>query len=144
MTGDRSARMTFGMSKTDATSEQAILGLSFQNIDSMPAEELDKLPFGAIQLDPQGKVKNFNMYESQLSHLPKSTVIGRDFFREVAPCTDVKEFRGRFQEGVEKKFLHAKFNYHFAFKQDPRDVSVTLFYSDITSSVWVFVQPIGR
>ena len=52
--------------------------------------------------------------------------------------------RGRSGRALEKKFLHAKFYYHFAFKQDPRDVSVTLFYSDITDSVWVFVQPRGK
>ncbi|HEX4385484.1 MAG TPA: PAS domain-containing protein [Myxococcales bacterium] len=129
------------MPKDDATSELAILGLSFKKIDSMTPEALDKLPFGAIQLDEQGKVKAFNIYESNLSHMPKSSVIGKDFFRDVAPCTDVKEFRGQFQQGFADKHLHAKFNYHFAFKQKPRDVSVTLFYSSITATVWVFVQP---
>lgn len=125
----------------DATDELSVLGIRYQNIDHMKEGELDALPFGAIQLDADGRVKNFNMYESNLSHLPKSQVIGKHFFREVAPCTDVQAFHGRFREGVAKKKLHAKFNYHFAFKQDPRDVQVTLFYSDITSSVWVFVQP---
>ena len=123
------------------TAGLAMLGLNLQTIDSMAAADLDLLPFGAIQLDTHGRIKNYNTYESNLSHLPRSAVIGKDFFHEVAPCTDVKEFRGRFQEGVEKGFLHAKFNYHFAFSQNPRDVSVTLFYSDLTKSVWVFVQP---
>ena len=132
------------MTSPDATDELAILGLSFQKIDSMRPEQLDSLPFGAIQLDGQGRVQKFNMYESNLANLAKESVIGKDFFREVAPCTDVKEFSGRFREGVAKKALHAKFNYHFAFKQNPRDVSVTLFYSDITHSVWVFVQPIEK
>lgn len=125
----------------DATDELAVLGIRYQNIEHMQERELDALPFGAIQLDAEGYVKNFNMYESNLSHLPKSQVIGKHFFREVAPCTDVQAFHGRFREGVAKKELHAKFTYHFAFKQDPRDVQVTLFYSDITKSVWVFVQP---
>lgn len=129
------------MLNDDATSELAILGLSFKNINSMAPEALDRLPFGAIQLDAQGKVRSFNRYEADLSRLAQSAVIGKDFFREVAPCTDVKEFRGRFEQGIADKFLHAKFNYHFAFKQNPRDVSVTLFYSDLTATVWVFVQP---
>ncbi len=125
----------------DPTTDLARLGLNFQTIDSMAAAGLDLLPFGAIQLDTNGRIKNYNMYESKLSHLPRSAVIGKDFFHEVAPCADVKEFHGRFQEGVEKGFLHAKFNYHFAFKQNPQDVSIMLFYSDLTKSVWVFVQP---
>ncbi|GAC1340332.1 MAG: hypothetical protein NVS2B9_11450 [Myxococcales bacterium] len=130
-----------GDDQLDPTSEQAILGVKFQEIDHMQSGELDRLPFGAIQLDPQGKVLRFNFYESSLSNLSKEQVLGRNFFKEVAPCTDVREFHGRFQEGVAKKQLLAKFNYHFAFKQNPRDVQVTLFYSDVNQSVWVFVRP---
>jgi hypothetical protein len=54
----------------------------------------------------------------------------------------VKEFAGRFHEGIRNRQLHAKFRYHFSFKHAPRDVQITLFYSNITSSVWVLVQPI--
>lgn len=127
---------------TDATDEKAILGFDFATIDNMAPAALDALPFGTIRLDAEGRVKKFNLYESNLSGLSKESVIGRSFFREVAPCADVKEFHGRFREGVERRKLHAKFRYHFAFKQNPRDVQITLFYSDITSSVWVLVQPV--
>ena len=127
--------------EVDPTGELAILGVKFQEIDHMQSGELDKLPFGAIQLDPEGKVLRFNFYESKLSNLSKDEVIGRNFFKEVAPCTDVRDFHGRFQEGVKRKQLLAKFNYHFAFKQNPRDVQVTLFYSDLNDTVWVFVRP---
>jgi len=67
--------------------------------------------------------------------------VGRNFFRDVAPCTDVQDFHGRFKEGVARKQMHVKFRYHFAFKQNPRDVTVTLFYSTQSGSIWVFVQP---
>jgi len=36
--------------------------------------------------------------------------------------------------------LHETFDYLFAFKQAPRTVRVTLFYSAATATVWVFVQ----
>jgi len=111
-------------------------------IDSMTENELDQLPHGAIQLSTDGKVLKFNAYESQLSNLKKESVIGKNFFKEVAPCTDVQEFYGRFREGVTGKNLHINFRYHFAFKQKPRDVTVTLFYSGITETVWVFVKPL--
>jgi len=66
----------------------------------------------------------------------------KHFFTEVAPYTNVKEFHGRFLAGVAKKVLHTKFRYHFSFKKNLRDVSVTLFYSDITDSIWVFIRPV--
>lgn len=113
----------------------------YQKIDSLSVEELDNLPCGAIQLDIEGKILKFNEYESQLAQLNKESVIGKNFFKEVAPCTDVQEFYGLFKEGVQKKQLYEKFRYHFAFKQNPRNVLVKLFFSDITQTVWVFVQP---
>ena len=119
------------------------LGLDtlYTQIDDLVPADLDQLPHGAIQLDRTGKVLQFNDYESRLANLQKERVIGRNFFTEIAPCTNVQEFHGRFQKGVDAKHLHEKFRYHFAFKQNPRNVLVTLFYSDKTDTVWVFVRP---
>jgi photoactive yellow protein len=111
-------------------------------IDSMTENELDQLPHGAIQLGTDGTVLKFNAYESKLANLEKKRVIGKNFFKEVAPCTDVQEFYGRFRTGVAEKNLHVNFRYHFAFRQNPREVTVTLFYSGITDTVWVFVKPL--
>lgn len=111
-------------------------------VDSMGEVELDQLPHGAIQLSVDGTVLKFNAYESKLANLKKASVIGKNFFKQVAPCTDVQEFYGRFREGVQAKSLHENFRYHFAFKQSPRDVTVTLFYSLRTDTVWVFVKPL--
>jgi photoactive yellow protein len=127
---------------TPNENEKALLGFDFAAIDHMKPDELDKLPFGAIQLDEEGRVKSYNRYEQELARLTREGVIGKHFFKEVAPCTDVKEFHGRFLEGVKQKKLHAKFRYHFTFKHQPRDVQITLYYSDITHSVWVMVQPV--
>jgi photoactive yellow protein len=110
--------------------------------DQMPEEELDHLPFGAIQLDTDGNILKYNAYESRLAGINQSDAIGRNLFTEIAPCTNVKEFYGRFKAGVQKKMLHEKFRYHFVFEPNPVDVTVTLFYSDITRSVWVFVRPV--
>lgn len=112
----------------------------YKKIDSLSNQELDELPCGAIQLDAEGNILKFNDYESKLAQLNKDSVIGKNFFKDIAPCTDVQDFHGRFKEGVKKKELNTKFRYHFAFKQNPRNVLVNLFYSDITKTVWVFVQ----
>ncbi|HTU40579.1 MAG TPA: PAS domain-containing protein [Candidatus Aquilonibacter sp.] len=114
----------------------------FQKIDSMNEQELDALPQGVIQLDAEGKVLKYNAYEARIAGLTKEKVVGLNFFKQVAPCTDVKEFYGRFREGVAARKLHSKFRYHFSFKRNPLDVTVTLFYSSRDNTVWVFVQPI--
>ena len=112
------------------------------SIDTLNPAQLDSLPFGAIQLDNEGRILQYNDYESRLAGIDKSKAIGKNFFTEIAPCTDVKEFRGRFTEGVARKQLHVKFRYLFAFKKNPREVTVNLYYSELTGSTWVFIRPV--
>jgi photoactive yellow protein len=109
-------------------------------VDLYSGAELDALPFGAIQLDRQGTILRFNEYEANLSNRRAPDTVGRNFFKDVAPCTDVKEFYGRFREGLLRGELNVSFDYHFAFRHAPRDVRVTLFFSAPTDTVWVFVQ----
>ncbi|MBV8518919.1 MAG: photoactive yellow protein [Acidobacteria bacterium] len=109
-------------------------------IGLMSETELDALPFGAIRLDATGTVLSYNAAESKLTGRDPKRVIGRNFFTEVAPCTNVQSFAGRFREGVSKGELHAIFPYRFDFKMAPRDVTVTLFWSRQTSTAWVFVR----
>jgi photoactive yellow protein len=121
--------------------QQTSEGSLFEKIDSLTPEEVDLLPFGAIELDANGTVLQCNDFESALAGVPKKSAIGKNFFTQVAPCTDVQEFHGRFQKGVAAKKLHETFRYHFAFKNNPCHVTITLFYSDVTSTFWVFVRP---
>lgn len=109
-------------------------------VDRMNEQELDTLPFGAIRLDHQGVVLSYNATEAKLTGRDPRRVIGKNFFTQVAPCTNVKAFAGRFREGMEKKEMHVIFPYRFDFEMAPRDVTVTLFYSKQTDCAWVFVR----
>ena len=111
-----------------------------ESADAMTAAELDTLPYGMIQLDATGRILKYNAVESRLASLPQAQAIGKQFFTEIAPCTKVQAFYGRFREGVIRESLDATFQFHFAFKQHPRDVTVRLFYSRRTRSVWVMIS----
>lgn len=108
-------------------------------LPDLSAADLDKLPFGAIRLDRRGNIVNFNAVEVCLSGLKAADIIGKNFFTEVAPCTNVREFAGRFREGIADKSLHVVFPYSFNFKP-PRSVTVTLYYHPATDSAWVLVR----
>ena len=108
--------------------------------DRMTPVELDRLPYGMIQLDATGRILNYNAVESRLAALPQDEAIGKQFFTEIAPCTKVQEFYGRFKEGVIRETLDTSFRFHFAFKQNPRDVTVRLLYSKRTRTVWVLIS----
>ena len=113
----------------------------FRKIDVRFFDEvvLDELPFGVLQLDRTGKVLNYNEYESGMSGFPKRDVIGHNFFTEIAPCTDLREFRGEFERLVNQKTLRASFRYYFPFPKNPREVDITMVYSESNQTVWVIV-----
>lgn len=122
---------------------QATAGRSsvLEKADVLAEDELDSLPVGMIQLDPTGKVLKFNQTESDLARVDKADAVGRSFFDEVAPCTKVQEFYGRFVEGVEKKSLHTVFDYVFKFRDGrQKNVVISMFYSPSTDTVWVCVE----
>ena len=106
--------------------------------DALSEAELDSLPFGMIQLDEQGVILRYSTPETRISGLTSDECVGRSFFDDIAPCTHVAEFYGRFAEGVRLQRLDATFNFQFAFRP-PRDVQVRMFYSKATRSVWVRV-----
>jgi photoactive yellow protein len=89
-------------------------------------EELDALPIGAIVIDLDGTIRSYNHYESAMSRLAKEQVIGRNFFRDVAPCTAVQAFEGRMQAFLSaKKRTSETFSYRFAFAHGAVDVAIT-------------------
>ena len=132
------ANATFSTMTSSALTAPSLREL--ESIDKMAESDLDELPFGAIGLDRNGKVLSYNKAESNLTGRKKELVIGKNFFTEVAPCTNVQAFAGKFREGVARGEMHEIFPYRFDFKMAPRDVTVTLFYSKQTDSAWVFVR----
>lgn len=112
-----------------------------EKADVLTEAELDTLPVGMIQLDASGKVLKFNQTESDLARFAKEDAIGKSFFDDVAPCTKVQEFHGRFLQGVREKSLNTRFNYQFRFRDGrQKDVVISMFYSGTTDTVWVLVQ----
>jgi photoactive yellow protein len=61
-----------------------------KNVHSMSEQELDSLAYGIIQLDTEGTVLRYNKHEAGLSGLSQPKVVGKNFFKQVAPCTDIR------------------------------------------------------
>jgi photoactive yellow protein len=114
----------------------------YELVQNMSRLELDALPFGAIRLDRDGTVLAYNRQEAQLSGIAAVDAIGKNFFTDVAPCTNVREFHGLFREGVQRGQLHEKFRFLFRFTTGERHVLITLYYQAKQDSIWVFVQTI--
>jgi two-component system cell cycle sensor histidine kinase/response regulator CckA len=87
---------------------------------------LDLLPYGIIVVDEQGLILYYNRREEQIAGRRREDVVGKNFFREVAPCAQVKEFHGRFEEAMQSTGIVANFNFTFPFPDSPREVEISL------------------
>lgn len=112
------------------------------DLSAMTREELDDLPFGAIRLSPYGTVLSYNEAEGRMTGRDPARVLGRNFFTDIAPCTDVREFRGRFVELAQEsdKSMYHEFSFEFPF-ETPLRVRITLLRDRGDESIWVLVEP---
>lgn len=124
--------ITYGRDDID----NALAGLS-------PAD-LDALPFGVIKITRQGTILQFNKKEGQLTNLVPRDIIGRNFFRDIAPCTNRREFLGQFVAGAKSGKLDVKFNYLFDFRMKPRRVTVHLKKSYHDEHYWILIDMAGE
>lgn len=94
--------------------------------NALDLPDLDLLPYGIIVLDEAGDVVFYNDREEQAAHRNRLDVLGRNFFTEIAPCTNVAEFYGRFEESMADSGLVAEFAFSFPFQPNSRDVEITM------------------
>jgi len=108
-----------------ASCTATVKGLPIEDLHNAPNNLLDALPFGLIHIQGDGRVLQYNQAESRISGLAPEKVVGRNFFREIAPCTSVESFYGvlekmrRAQESGRRQF-------QFLFRFSRQEVMVTI------------------
>ena len=86
------------------------------------------LDFGVVALDSDGVILRYNSYEARLARLDRNQVLGRNFFREVAPCTRGDAFEGRFRQLVSTidRARSTQFEFLFDFRFGAQQVRVEI------------------
>jgi photoactive yellow protein len=100
----------------------------------------DALAFGAVRVDDTGRIVLYNRYEADLAGIEPPAAEGRNFFTEVAPCTNNALFYGQFKKGVNAGNLNLIFNYTFSYKMRPTNVRVHMLRDPASKANWVFVK----
>ena len=113
----------------------------FDNVLSkLTAKEVDQLAFGAVQLDGKGTILQYNAAEASITGRDAKAVIGKNFFRDVAPCTSTPAFKGVFDAGVRDGNLNTMFEYVFDYNMSPTKVKIHMKKAISDGSFWIFVK----
>ena len=110
------------------------------DLAKLSPEQIDQLAFGAVQLDASGKVLTYNAAEAGITGRAAKDVIGKNFFRDVAPCTNSPTFKGVFDQGVQADNLNTMFEYVFDYKMSPTKVKIHMKKAVAGDTFWIFVK----
>jgi photoactive yellow protein len=94
-------------------------------------EALNRVAFGVVHLNEAGTIVGYSRQESELSGLRPEDVIGRNFFDEVAPCTNKADFRSHFAGVISGQREFAVVYYTFPFRPQPVPVQVVMTHSHL-------------
>jgi photoactive yellow protein len=106
----------------------------------MSQSQLDALGFGVIQVDDSGTVKSYNKYESELGNTPIAEAIGKNFFTQVAPCTNNRLIFGKFKDGVAANNMDLEVGFVFTYKIKPVSVTIQMFRDTLAKTNWILVK----
>jgi len=108
------------------------------HLERASVSDFDEAPFGIVQMFPDGVVSGYNTFESRLSGLSPGTVKGRNFFVDVAPCTNNYMVAQKFEDSPE---LDETVDYVFTFRMRPMRVQLRLMKSAAAGHQYLLVTP---
>lgn len=107
--------------------EKEVLGM----LSLGESEAINRVAFGVVHLNEAGTIVGYSRQESELSGLRPEEVVGRNFFDEVAPCTNKADFRSLFAGVISGEREFAVVDYTFPFRPRPVPVQVVMTHSHL-------------
>lgn len=117
-----------GAHRMEKGSNRKVNALSFDDpklpdrLLTVSEEELLQAPFGLVKMSGEGTVLLYNEAEARLSGLTTDETVGRNFFIDVAPCTNNFMVAERYKEDP----LDTVVEYVFTYAMEPTEVSLRL------------------
>lgn len=130
-------RLENGSSQGDLGFVPADIVRRLGTLDQAAADQCD---FGIVEVDDNGLIRLYNRWEQQLAGISLQQAQGRNFFVDVAPCTNNRLFLGRFRQGVQTGSLDVGFNYTFTYKIRPTSVAIHMYRHAASQRNYVFVK----
>lgn len=110
------------------------------NILQREPNRVERLPFGAVLLDREGKVLKYNAAEGLIANRSVNDVLGKNFFNDIAPCAKGKRFHGEFLKFFKSGAVNVLFDYEFDYKMKPVKVRIHMKAAPDGQSCWLFIK----
>jgi len=104
--------------------------------------DVDRIPFGAVELDRDGRVVSYNDTEPDDGAPAKSEMIGRSLFDDVLRWASGSVIAQEFAKGVASGELNVVFDCGVA--RVPYKVRMHLKVSPILGTFWIFIKKLRR
>lgn len=106
------------------------------SLESQSNAFYDELPFGVVKMDANGTVVYYNKQESVIAGVDPSIAKGKNFFVQVAPCTN------NFMVAEKYKLaeLDEELDYMFTYVTSPIKVRLRLLKSAVHSHQYMIAQ----
>jgi photoactive yellow protein len=133
--------MISSLAQTPPPSSSASSASFSLDLHAKTEQELDLLPYGVIALDREGTIVRYNRVEARLARLDRALVLGKHFFRKIAPCTATPEFEGRFRTFADdpRGPSRLRFEYVFNFRFGAQEVDVDLVRSSSPEHIYICI-----
>lgn len=122
----------------------ATFSIPVESLEQLSLDRLDALPYGVVVLDADNLVIAYNAFESALARRSREDVLGRRFFVDVAPCTNVEQLAGWIRDArLAAVDAETQLMFVFRFPFGQRLVDLTLGYCSATRHVTIVVRETG-
>jgi len=117
-------------------------GESDNPLGQLSAQDIERLPFGAVELAADGKVLAYNDTEPDAVDGGRQAIIGRHFFDDVARWAGASVIAEEFRNGVAAGALNVVFD--CAVAGLPFRVRIHMKVSPILGTYWAFIKRLQR
>jgi len=110
------------------------------NILQAEPRRAEYLPFGAVLVDRNGTIQKYNKAEGLIAGRDPASVVGKNFFNDIAPCAKGKRFHGEFLKFAKTGQVNTLFDYQFGYKGADVKVRIHLKATADGKGCWIFVK----
>ena len=121
----------------DSSGDASFTGIDISSLHAMTPEQVDALPYGVVGLGTDGTAEVYSATESRLAGIPRSIVLGWQYFAETAQCMNNFMVAQRFEDEAE---IDDVIDYVLTLRMRPTPVRLRLLKSAAVDRRYLLIQ----